>query len=133
MLFPRTTNLDIATARGAASPLRRSALSRAGSLVLRQRHMDIALDVLDRTSRGRHDVEIEYFCRQPQGRTGVGHVDNAGDVALARSRSQDRIGLRAGIAELLQVLDRVQAGLPVGDMHIEVVLPALLVDRDTLE
>ena len=54
-------------------------------------------------------------------------------MALARRGSQDRIGLRTGIAELLEVLDRVQAGLPIGDMHVEVMLLALLVDRDAFE
>ncbi len=71
--------------------------------------------------------------RQPQRGAGVGHVDHAGDVALARRGAQDRIGLRAGIAELLEILDRVQAGLPVGDVDVEVMLLAVLVDRDAFE
>src|ERR1700731_976526 len=89
--------------------------------------------MFDRTRRRRHDVEVEDFRRQPQRRASVGHVDHAGDVALTRRRSQNRVSLRAGIAELLEVLDRVQASLPIGDMYIEVMLLTLLVDRDALE
>ena len=40
------------------------------------------------------------------------------------ARAEDRVGLLAGEAELLQVLDGVQAGPPVGDVHVEVVLLA---------
>src|SRR4029079_16753953 len=54
-------------------------------------------------------------------------------MALARRGAEDRIGLRAGIAELLQIFDRVQTGLPVGDMDVEVMLLAGLVDRDAFE
>src|SRR6202795_1012540 len=89
--------------------------------------------MFDRTRRRRHDVEVEDFRRQPQRRAGVGHVDHAGDVALTRRRSQNRVSLRAGIAELLEVLDRVQASLPIGDMYIEAMLLTLLVDLDAPE
>ena len=36
----------------------------------------------------------------------LGSIDHAGDMALARRGAQDRIGLRAGIAEFLQIRDR---------------------------
>ena len=50
-----------------------------------------------------------------------------------RRGAEDRVGLGAGVAELLQVLDRVEAGLAIGDVDVEVVLLALLVDRDAFE
>ena len=55
------------------------------------------------------------------------------DVALHRRCAEDGVGLGAAVAELLQVLDRVQAGLAVGHGHVQAVLLALLVDRDALE
>ena len=36
-----------------------------GLLVRRQRHLDLAIDVFDRTRRRRHDVEVEDLRRQP--------------------------------------------------------------------
>src|SRR5205823_12830074 len=61
------------------------------------------------------------------------HVDHARYVSLARRGAEDRIGLCARVAELLQIFDRVQAGLAVGDVDVEVMLLAGLVDRDALE
>ena len=58
-------------------------------------------------------------------RASVGDVDDAADAALDRRGAQDRVGLRAREAELLHVRDGVQAGLAVGDVHVEVVLLAL--------
>src|SRR5207244_3469995 len=63
----------------------------------------------------------------------VGHGNHAGDMSLARRGTEDRIGLRAGIAELLQILDRVEARLAIGNVDVEIVLLALLVDRDAFE
>ena len=80
-----------------------------------------------------HHVEVEDLGRQPQRGAGVGDIDHARDVALHRRRSQDGVGLRARVAELGQIFDGVQAGLPVGDVNVEVVLLALLVDRDAFE
>ena len=37
-----------------------------------------------------------------------------------RRRSQNRVGLRPGVAELLEVLDRVQAHLAIGDMQTDI-------------
>ena len=89
--------------------------------------------VLDRSGRARHDVEVEDLGRQPQRRARVRDVDHARDVALARRGAEDRVGLRARVAELGQILDRVEAGLPIGDVDVEIVLLALLVDRDAFE
>jgi hypothetical protein len=57
------------------------------------------------------------------------NIDHAADVTLHRRRAEDRVGLRARVAELGQILDRVQACLPVRDVHVEVVLLARLVDQ----
>jgi hypothetical protein len=81
----------------------------------------------------RHEIAVEDVGRQPERGTGVGYVDHAGDVPLDRRRAEDRVGLSPGIAELLKMLDRVEAGLPVGDMHVEIVLLALFVDGDALQ
>src|ERR1700748_1448058 len=54
-------------------------------------------------------------------------------MSLHRSRAQDRIRLCAGITELLEVLDRVQARLTIGNMHIEIMLLATFIDGDTFE
>src|SRR2546429_3132442 len=43
------------------------------------------------------------------------------------------VGLGAAVAEFLQVLDGVQAGLAVGHGHVQVVLLALFVHRDAFE
>src|SRR5690242_12193005 len=54
-------------------------------------------------------------------------------MTLARRGAEDRIGLRAGVTELLQILDRIQAGLAIGDVNVEIMLLTLLVNRDALE
>src|ERR1700728_1417865 len=54
-------------------------------------------------------------------------------MTLARRGAQDGVGLSGRIAELCQVLDRVQTGLAISNMNVEVVLLALLVDRDAFE
>jgi hypothetical protein len=54
-------------------------------------------------------------------------------MALHGRRAQDGIRLGAAVAELLQVLDGIQAGLAVGHGHVQVVLLALFVHRDAFE
>ena len=49
-------------------------------------------------------------------------------MALNRGRAEDRIGLIRRITELGQVVDRVEARLLVGDVDVEIVLLALLID-----
>ena len=54
--------------------------------------------------------------------------------ALDRGAAEEQVGLLAGEPELLQVLDGVQAGPAVRDVHVQVVLLAReLVDGDALE
>src|SRR3981081_524332 len=106
----------------------------AGELFVgRERYVDTTLDMLDRPGRRRHDVEIENLRRQIQRGTGIRNINDAADMSLHGSNTQDRIGLCPGIAELLEILDRIQACLTIGDMNIEVMLLAALVDRDALE
>src|SRR6056297_2161051 len=59
----------------------------------------------------RHDVELENLVRKPERRAGVGNIHHARDMALHRGGAEDGVGLCAGIAELLEILDRVQTGL----------------------
>ena len=47
--------------------------------------------------------------------------------------AEDGVGLGGRVAEPLHVLDRVQAGLAVGDVHVQVVLLAALIHRNTFE
>src|SRR5216684_8367872 len=101
--------------------------------VRRHRYIHPAGDVLDRARRTRHDIEIENVGRQPQGRAGIGNIDDAGDMPLHWRRAEDGISLRLRVAELGEVLDRVEAGLAIGDVDIEIVLLAPFVDRDALE
>ncbi len=89
--------------------------------------------MLDRPRRRRHDVEVEDFRRQPQRGASIRHVDNARYMALDRRRSENGIGLRARITELLQILDGIQTRLTIGNRYIQIVLLALLVDRDALK
>src|SRR5467141_2898810 len=69
------------------------------SFVRRHRHIHPARDVLDRARRARHDIEIEYVGRQPQGRAGIGNVDDAGDMPLHRRGAKDGVGPRLRVAE----------------------------------
>src|SRR5215218_6592326 len=54
-------------------------------------------------------------------------------MSLARRRAQDRVSLRPRVTELGEVFDRVETGLPIGNVNVEVMLLASLVDRDALE
>ena len=84
-----------------------------------------------RAGRRRADVEVEDRRRQVERAAGVRDVDDAADAALDRRRAEQQVGLLAGVAELLEVLDRVQARAPVGDRGVEVVVGRRsLVDRD---
>src|ERR1700733_5646191 len=107
--------------------------SQGDLFVGRKRHVDAALDVFDRTGRRRHDVEVEDFRRQIECRASVRDIDDAADMALHRRNTENGIGLRTGVAELLQIFDCVQAGLAIGDVNVEIMLLTLLVDRDTFE
>src|ERR1700722_3359736 len=107
--------------------------SQGDLFVGRKRHVDAALDVFDRTGRRRHDVEVEDFRREVQRCAGIRNIDDAADMALHRGNTENGVGLRTGIAELLQILDRIQAGLTIGDVNVEIMLLALFVDRDAFE
>ena len=103
-----------------------------GLLVLGQRHLDVALDVFDRPaddgmmskskiSVGSHSVAHRSACR-PRRRYGPGTARCRGSNTPVHPNSRT-----------FQVFDRVQAGLPVRDMHVKVVLLTRFVDRDAFE
>src|SRR6218665_2181890 len=102
-------------------------------LVLRDGHVDAAIEHFDRACGGGVDVEIENLRGQPQRGTGIGHVHHAADMALHRCGAEDGVRLRAAVAKLLQVLDGVQAGLAVGDGHVQVMLFTRFVYRDAFK
>src|SRR5260221_126191 len=85
----------------------------------RDRQIAAAIQGPDRALGVRTDVEIEDLRRQPQGGAGVRNIDDATDMTLHRRTPEKRIRLRAGIAELLQIFNRVQASLPIRDLHVE--------------
>src|SRR6188768_3039766 len=86
-----------------------------------------------RTVRVGGDVEIEDLGRDGQSGASVGNIDDAADPAFNRGGAQDGVRLSARVAELLQVLDRIQAGAPVGDVHVQVMLRTAFIDRDAFE
>src|SRR5260370_37791017 len=90
------------------------------SLVGGHRYIHPARDMLDRPRRTRHDIEIEDVGRQPQGRAGIGNIDDARDMSLHRRGAKDGVGLRLPVAELGEVLERVEAGLARGDVDLEI-------------
>ncbi len=54
-------------------------------------------------------------------------------MTLDRRTAQDRVSLLAAVAELLEVVDGVHAGLLVGQRDVEIALRAVVLDRDALE
>src|SRR6516162_1178391 len=82
----------------------------------------------------RTDIEVENFRRNGERTAGVRDVDDAADSAFARRRAQDHVGLFAGVAEFLEILDGVQTSTPVRDVCVQIVLLARhLVNRDALK
>lgn len=79
------------------------------------------------------DVKVENVHRQPQSRARVGDVHDAGNVALDRRGAEQQVDLVIVVAVAAEVLDGPEAGLAVGDRRVEVVLLAVLVDREALE
>jgi hypothetical protein len=49
-------------------------------------------------------------------------------MSLHRGGAEDRISLGSAVAELRHVFDRVEAGLLVGDIDVEIMLLAGVVD-----
>ena len=55
--------------------------------------IDSTHNMFDRTGCVRVNIELEDLCGQPQGRTGVGNVDNAADVSLNWCGTEDGVSL----------------------------------------
>jgi len=89
--------------------------------------------MFDRSGRIRHHIESEDIRRQPQRRAGVGDIDDAGNVPPAPERSENGVGLGPRIAELGQIFDGIETRLTVGDVDVEIMLLARLIDRDAFE
>src|SRR4051794_30983992 len=75
-----------------------------------------------RAGRRRRDVDVEDRGRDVDRGAGVRDVHDPGQPALDRCRAQDHVGLLGGVAELRQVVDRVQAGPLVGQVRVQVAL-----------
>lgn len=54
------------------------------SKIVRHRHIDIPLDMLDRAVGARLNIKIENLCGQPQRGAGIGDIDHPTDMALHR-------------------------------------------------
>src|SRR5215207_5030008 len=81
----------------------------------------------------RDDGALEDPGREVDRDTRVRYVDDASDPALYRGRPDYDVGLLVRIATILQVLDGVHTGLPVGDSEVHIVLAIVLADPDALE
>src|SRR5215217_2564180 len=81
----------------------------------------------------RDDGALEDPGREVDRDTRVRYVDDASDPALYRGRPDYDVGLLVRIATILEVLDGVQTGLPVGDSEVHIVLAIVLADPDALE
>src|SRR3954453_14801405 len=92
-----------------------------------------ALHHLLRAFGVRPDVELEDGGRDVQRYAGVRDVNDAAHPAFDRRRADDRISLLARVAEVLQIIDGVKAGLPIGDGNVEIMLIAVVVHRKPLE
>src|SRR5690606_30038548 len=95
---------NVRTPRAPYIRIRRS----AWSVLFCGGEVDLAVEERRRPRLSRLDVEVEYLGGDCEGRAGVGDVHNAADSAFDGSRTQNRIRLCPGEAELLQVLDRIQ-------------------------
>src|SRR5215211_3732947 len=83
---------------------------------------------------GGSNVEVEYGGGHVERAAGVGDVDDAADAPLDRGRAEQQVGLLTRVAELLQVLDGVQARPLVGQGGVHVVVGVgVVVDRDADE
>src|SRR5262249_19054218 len=104
---------------------RGSRLGRAGHVAAR--------DHLLRAFGVRPDVEIEDSGRDVQRHARIGDIDDAAHAALDRCGTDDRIGLLAGITEVLQIVDGIETGPAIGDGHVDIVLLAFIIDGQALE
>ena len=80
-----------------------------------------------REALDRLDIEFEDIGGKPECGAGIRDIDDTADVTLYGGGTQDGIGLCAGVTEFLQILDGVQAGLPVCNVHIQIMLFALFI------
>lgn len=83
--------------------------------------------------RLRPNIKIKDINWQPKRRTSIRDVYNTRNMALHWRTTQQQVNLIIRVPVTPQVLDNTQAGLAVGDSCVEVVLLAMLVDREALE
>src|SRR3712207_3944802 len=81
----------------------------------------------------RDDGTLEDPGRDVYRNTRVRYVDDTADPALYRGRPDYDVRLLVCIAASLQVIDGVEAGLPVGNGEIQIVLRVVFADPDALE
>src|SRR5688572_3000672 len=101
--------------------------------LLRNGQVSLPVQILLGSSRARRDVELEDLRRQEDRGAGVWNIHDAADVTFDGRGAEDRVGLLAGVTELLHVLDGVEAGAAIGDVSVEIILLAVFINRDTLE
>src|SRR5690606_18455771 len=85
-----------------------------------RRHGDLAPVDLARALGVRPDVHVEDGRRQEHRAAGVRDVHDAADAALDRGGAEDQVALLTGVAPGLEVLDRVEARVAVGERRVHV-------------
>lgn len=83
-----------------------------------------------RAHTGRSDVAVKDLGRQRDCHAGVGDVDERGDVAFDWSGAQQQVDLLDGVAQVAEVLHRVERGLLCGCRRAHGRLRAVAVDID---
>src|SRR5262245_61084084 len=79
------------------------------------------------------NVERKDLGRDMECATGIWNIDNTTDFAFTRRGTDEHIGLLSAVPKLLQVLDGIQAGTPVSNVGVQVILLALLIDGNALK
>ena len=75
------------------------------------------------------DIELEHIGWNGHRHTGVGDVDDTSDPPLDRRAAENDVGLLLRVAELREILDRIEAGPPHRHRGIVVELLARLCRR----
>lgn len=81
--------------------------------------ISLGLAGLERRSGG--DVKVKDVHWQTERCAGVGHIHDAGHMALDGGAREQQVDLVVGVAKAAEVLDAAQDGLAVGDCYVHVI------------
>lgn len=96
-------------------------------------HRGTTVQIFSGTFSTEFDIERKNIGRQRECCVGVGYIEDSANMPLYGSGAENGIGLGAGVAKFLEILDHIQTRLPVGDVDIKVVLLALFIDGNTFK